>query len=115
MVASTEVGAKGRLVIPAQVRAEAGIDAGQTVVVTAVGIGRIVLETPEAVQARVWAAASPADPDDDSVPDMRAVREQDNAVAEASADRRRPPATSDSNEDADVDEAGAVLLAALGL
>ena len=63
-----ELGAKGRAVIPAAVRQEAGVEVGQALIAHAEGTGRIVLETPAAVQTRVWAAA----PDQDKFADTRA-------------------------------------------
>jgi hypothetical protein len=52
-----ELEAKRRAVIPAAVHREAEIELGETLIVQAKGPGRIVLETPAALQARVWAAA----------------------------------------------------------
>lgn len=104
---TTEVGAKGRLVIPAQVRAEAGMQPGQAVVVRADGAGRIVIETLDAVQERVWAAAPTSDPGIDAVRD---VRTDDTDISDDAAARRaRGPAP----EPDEPDEAGAALLAAL--
>lgn len=107
MTASAEVGAKGRLVIPAQVRQEAGIDVAQTLIATADGAGRIILETPEAVQSRVWAAA-PDSSNEDSVTDVRSLRDADTELADSAA-RRRAAATRSSYADA-IDESGRTLL-----
>lgn len=111
MAASAEVGAKGRLVIPAQVRQEAGIDVGQTVTATADGVGRIILETAQAVQARVWAAAPDAD-GVDVISDVRALRDADVERADAAARRH---AVAGGSPDLTIDETGRALLGHLGL
>lgn len=107
-----ELGAKGRAVIPAAVRQEAGLEVGQTLVARAEGPGRIVLETPAAVQARVWAAAPDQDESADSTRDIRALRGEDTRIAEAAAQRWRSTAVA---EDVVGDDPGQVLLRALGL
>lgn len=113
MAPSAELGAKGRLVIPAQVRQEAGVHVGQTLIVTADGAGRIVLETPEAVQARVWSAAPQPDRPRDAVSDIRTVRTDDSRRADALLSRRS--ATTIPAGDETSDEVGAALLRALDL
>jgi bifunctional DNA-binding transcriptional regulator/antitoxin component of YhaV-PrlF toxin-antitoxin module len=107
-----ELGAKGRAVIPAAVRQEAGVEVGQALIAHAEGAGRIVLETPAAVQARVWAAAPDGDESGDSGRDVRALRAEDNRVAEAAAGRRHAaPVLSEGS----ADDTGEALLRALGL
>jgi AbrB family looped-hinge helix DNA binding protein len=110
-MAITELGAKGRLVIPAQARAEANLKIGQPVVVRADGEGRIMIESLEAVQARVWAAA-PSLATSDASGDIRELREDDIRRADEAASLRTQPSFDDTGEP---DEAGAALLAALGL
>lgn len=107
-----ELGAKGRAVIPAAVRQEAQVEVGQPLIARADGVGRIVLETPAAVQARVWAAAPQPEDSANSVSDVRALRAEDNRLTEAAAQRRR--AASGSSEEPDGDP-GEALLTALGL
>lgn len=105
-----ELGAKGRIVVPAAVRQEAEVELGQTLIARAEGPGRIVLETPAAVQARVWAAA-PVDGDpQDSVRDVRALRDDDNRMSERAARRRHSAGVADSQDDL-----GEALLRALAL
>lgn len=73
--------------------------------------GRIVLETPDAIQERVWAAA-PAREQADIADDLRALQGEDNRLADA-ADERRARVSAD--RDADTDEQGEWLLRELGL
>jgi bifunctional DNA-binding transcriptional regulator/antitoxin component of YhaV-PrlF toxin-antitoxin module len=111
MATSVELGAKGRLVIPAQVRHDAGVAIGQTLVASADGAGRIVLETPDAVQRRVWAAAPMASDGVDSVADIRELRDDDRRTADGAAARRASARPGDDRDD----EVGVALLGALGL
>ncbi len=102
------IGAKGRSVLPAPVRRAAQVGEGAQMLARAEGPGRIVLETPEAVQARVWAAApaeTAARPDDAS-----RMRADEVAIADANFARR-------SLEPSETDAArvGAQLLTQLGL
>lgn len=106
-----EVGAKGRAVIPVAVRRAAGVAEGQTMVAQADAPGRIVLETPEAIQARVWAGA-PGQEGEDAADDLRALRDEDNRLAEAAAGRR---ARGTSGREAEADDLGERLLKDLGL
>lgn len=94
-----ELGAKGRVVVPTAVRREAEIELGQTLIARAEGPGRIVLETPAAVQARVWAAAPMEGEPQDSVRDVRALRDDDNRISERAARRRQGAAVADSQDD----------------
>lgn len=110
-MSTTEVGAKGRLVIPAQVRAEAGVEPGQAVVVWADGVGRIVIETLDAVQARVWAGAPASEQGADAVRDVRRTRADDAQTSDEAASQRARGAASERDQP---DEAGIALLAALG-
>jgi hypothetical protein len=60
--------------------------------------GVIRLETPEAIQSRVWAASSNAD-SIDTVVDVRAMRDEDNGIADANFAHRSivsDPATAES-------------------
>jgi bifunctional DNA-binding transcriptional regulator/antitoxin component of YhaV-PrlF toxin-antitoxin module len=49
-----EVKEKGRAVLPAGLRSECGFDVGVRVVAYAVGPGRAILETTDAVIERIW-------------------------------------------------------------
>ncbi|MGH3612339.1 MAG: hypothetical protein ACRDRK_07025 [Pseudonocardia sp.] len=93
------------------VRHDAGVDVGQTLVASADGAGRIVLETPEAVQRRVWEAAPAAGDGADSVAGIRELREEDRRVADTAAARRAAPPPGGARDD----EVGAALLHALEL
>jgi bifunctional DNA-binding transcriptional regulator/antitoxin component of YhaV-PrlF toxin-antitoxin module len=52
-----EVKEKGRAVLPAGLRSECGFDVGVRVVAYAVGPGRAILETTDAVIERIWSGA----------------------------------------------------------
>lgn len=109
VTASFQLGDKGRVVLPAAVRRAAHIPDGATVVAHAAGEGRIVIETVDAIRARVWGAA-PEPSDLDATADVRAMREEDSQIADASAERRSAAAADPGEGDA-----GARLLAHLGL
>lgn len=104
------VGAKGRVVLPASVRRAAHIEEGAELVARPLGKGRVLLETRDAVRARVWGAA-PAPADLDAVEDVRAMRDDDRDVEARNASSRE--AQTRSAEDSDA--AAAALLAHLGL
>ncbi len=106
----TALGAKGRLVIPVQARTEADIEIGQSVVVHADGRGRIVIESLDAVQARVWAAAPGAEAEGD----IRALREEDIELSDSAAARRASSVVADHQRQ-EPDPTGVALLATLGL
>lgn len=110
MSAMLELGAKGRAVIPVAVRREAEVELGQILIARAEGLGRIVLETPAAVQARVWAAAPVDGEPQDSVRDVRALRDEDNRIGEQAARLRQGAVAVDSQDDL-----GEALLRALAL
>lgn len=103
------IGAKGRSVLPAPVRRAAQVAEGDRVIARAEGRGRIVLETPDAIRERVWAAA-PRSQDTDATADVRAMRDEDNGISDANFMRR--------SEVADPENAEAIgqrLLAKFGL
>lgn len=99
---------KGRNTIPAEVRAEAGIEGEVEAVVMVEGPGRIVIETPAAVSARVWDAA-PESVGARSGEDIRAARDEDVVIS-----RRRADSSMTELPDAPVSGVDA-LLADLGL
>lgn len=101
-----QLGHKGRVVLPVAVRRAAHIPEHAHVVAHAAGEGRIVIETTDAIRTRVWAAASPENPKD-ATAGIRAMRQEDNAIADSAAETRRSQTGSA--------EAGAALLQHLGL
>ena len=107
---SFQLGPKGRVVLPAAVRRAAGIPDGAQVVAQAIGPGRMVIETVDAVRHRVWGASSDG-AGVDSTTDVRALREEDISTADGAAQER-----SAAREDtAESDAVGLALLAHLGL
>jgi AbrB family looped-hinge helix DNA binding protein len=107
---SFHVGAKGRVVLPAAIRRAAHIEEGAELVARLVGDGQMLLETKDAVRARVWGAA-PQPAALDVTADVRAMRNEDIALEGRNAARREIGAGSEVDSDA----AGAALLAKLGL
>lgn len=99
------VGPKGRLVLPVAVRRAARMDEGAEVVASVDGEGRVVLETVASVRSRVWSAAP--DISFHGADDVRQLRSEDQAIADAASARRRTAAASP--------DAGAALLDHLGL
>src|SRR5260370_17178434 len=59
MAHSVRIGAKGRIVLPAALRAETHLKEGDELIVTAAD-GRVVMETPDALKARLQPAAPAA-------------------------------------------------------
>ena len=107
---SFRLGPKGRVVLPAAVRRAAGIPEGAQVVAQAIGPGRMVIETVDAVRHRVWSASSEGD-GVDSTTDVRALREEDIVTVDRAAQVRSRVC----EDTADSDEVGSALLAHLGL
>ena len=101
-----EIGPKGRSVVPAAVRRAAGVSERDRLVAYADGRGRIVLETTEAIQARVWAGAGQRA----EVSDVAAGRAREVALADANFARR-----SVQPDEETADAAGQRLLTTLGL
>jgi AbrB family looped-hinge helix DNA binding protein len=110
ITASARVGPRGRLVIPAEVRREAGIEEGQIVVLMPEGPGRVVVTTREAIRQEVWSGAPPAD-GTDAVSYIRQMRQEDNRRESERLAARESQASS-SMEGTDV---GADLLREFGL
>mgnify|MGYP003565212611 FL=1 len=104
-----QIGPKGRSVLPVAVRRAAGLEEGSDVVAIALGKGRVLLETVDAVRERVWAGAPEPDTSVDSVADVRRMRQDDTAISDKAAVRRSSAGSSAS------DERGAALLSRLGL
>ncbi|HEV2954258.1 MAG TPA: AbrB/MazE/SpoVT family DNA-binding domain-containing protein [Candidatus Dormibacteraeota bacterium] len=105
--ASFQVGLRGRSVLPAAVRRAAGVEDGRILIARADGLGRIVLETAEAIQARVWAGAPSSGKADFQAQSLRA---EEVAIADANFTRQ-----SVEPDQATSEQTGAALLAALGL
>lgn len=104
------VGQKGRVMLPAAVRRAAHLEDGAEVVARPDGPGRIVIESVDAIRARLWAAAP--EPDGlDVAQDVREMRQQDQAVVEANATRQATTLRPESDSEA----AGRALLSLLGL
>ena len=106
---SFHLGPKGRVVLPAAVRRAAGIPDGAQVIARAIGPGRIVIETIDAVRDRVWSASSDSAGVDST--DIRALREEDINTADRAA-QARSRVEDDTTES---DAVGLSLLAHLGL
>ena len=99
------VGPKNRVVLPAPLRDAVGITVGSELVGHVDELGRLVLETPASVRARVWDAAPGGE--GDSMAETAAARSADREIALEAASRRVA---------APYDEAaGERLLAELGL
>ncbi|MCL2850519.1 MAG: hypothetical protein FWE61_10835 [Micrococcales bacterium] len=105
-VATFQLDAKGRTVVPASIRLAAGFQAGEPLVMRVLGPGSVAIESREALRDRVWAAA-PGGAPVDTTADVRELRDEDSAIAEAAAVSRSQHRTSQT--------AGADLLRALGL
>jgi len=106
---SFNIGPKGRSVIPAAVRREAGLHEGDEVVAIAVGQGRVLIETVAAMRQFVWDGA-PQPGDANATEDVRAMRLEDIAISDAAAERRGATVS-----ETDSAARGAALLAKLGL
>ncbi len=103
------VGAKGRVVLPSAVRRAARIEEGAELVARFVGEGQVLIETKDAVRARVWGAA-PDPTGVDTTADVRAMRNEDGALVAKKMAREAAPSS-----EQDSDAAGAALLKHLGL
>jgi AbrB family looped-hinge helix DNA binding protein len=106
------VGAKGRVVLPVGVRRAAHIEEGAELIARVVGDGQLLLETKDAVRARVWDAA-PEPTGLDAAADVRAIRNEDVALEAHNVDRQA--AASEDRSEAHCHATGAALLADLGL
>lgn len=109
ITASATVGPRGRLVIPADVRREAGIEEGQIVVLMSEGPGRVVVTTREAIRQEVWSGAPPSD-GIDAVTYIREMRQEDNRRESERLTAREAAAHSAGGTDA-----GDALLREFGL
>lgn len=76
MAHSVRIGAKGRVVLPAALRAQTGASEGDELIASAEG-GRIILETSGAIKARLRAAAMAARSDGKVVDRLLADRKAD--------------------------------------
>ncbi len=107
-VATTTLGERGLLRLPASVRDEAGVDKGDEMIVIAAGPGRIVLTTRTAIQDEVWSAA----PASGTTTNLRAERDADNAAV--AAKRRRTKARVAATDDEESERIGSSLLTRFG-
>ena len=107
-VATTTLGERGLLRLPASVRDEAGVDKGDEMIVIAAGPGRIVLTTRTAIQDEVWSAA----PTNGMTTNVRAERDADNAAG--AARRRRTKARLAATSAEESDRIGSSLLTRFG-
>lgn len=107
-VATTTLGERGLLRLPASVRDQAGVDKGDEMIVIAAGPGRIVLTTRTAIQDEVWSAA----PANGTAADVRATRDADNAAAAAKRRRTKTRLAATSEEESE--RIGSALLTRLG-
>lgn len=110
MVQTTVVGPKGRTVLPAAARREAGVEVGKELVVVEAARGRITLATREAIETEVWASSDARVGATDAVVEVRQMRARDNTLGERAT--TWPLVTGSDDEAA---EAGAALLGSLGL
>lgn len=80
--ASLVVGKKGRVVIPASVRKEAGISEGSELTVRLGDHGQVVLESKEAIKKRIRARSANASirPDSSVVDELLAERRTDQSL-----------------------------------
>ena len=72
--ARIHIGAQGRVVLPADLRAVLGFDEGRTLVAYVEGEGRLVIESPEAIQRALLEEWSEVAGKGSLVDDLRAER-----------------------------------------
>jgi bifunctional DNA-binding transcriptional regulator/antitoxin component of YhaV-PrlF toxin-antitoxin module len=107
-VATTTLGERGLLRLPASVREQAGVDKGDEMIVIAAGPGRIVLTTRTAIQDEVWSSA----PANGAAANMRAERDADNAAV--AAKRRRTKTRMAATSEEESERIGSTLLTRFG-
>src|SRR5262245_51358230 len=96
-VATTTLGERGLLRLPASIRDEVGVEKGEEIIVIAAGPGRIVLTTRNAIQDEVWAAA----PTSDKITSIRAERDADNEAVAAKRRRAKAHAAAVDEEESE--------------
>jgi bifunctional DNA-binding transcriptional regulator/antitoxin component of YhaV-PrlF toxin-antitoxin module len=107
-VATTTLGERGLLRLPASVRDQAGVDKGDEMIVIAAGPGRIILTTRTAIRDEVWSAA----PANGSAANVRAARDADNAAVVAKRRRTKTRLAGTSEEESE--RIGSALVARFG-
>jgi bifunctional DNA-binding transcriptional regulator/antitoxin component of YhaV-PrlF toxin-antitoxin module len=107
-VATTTLGERGLLRLPASVRDRAGVDKGDELIVIAAGPGRIVLTTRTAIQDEVWSAAPAAG----TIVSVRADRDADNAAV--AGKRRRMKVQMAATTEEESEHVGSSLLTQFG-
>ncbi len=81
------VGNKGRVVVPKSIRDEVGLEEGVRVSAFVDDLGRVILETPEAVKARIRRrAVQAADMPGSAVGQLLEARRADTSLLDADAD-----------------------------
>ena len=110
VAASFVIGQKGRVMLPAAVRRAANLEEGTEVVARPDGEGRLVIESVDAIRARLWASA-PEPTGLDAQADVRQMRRQDQTVADANSARQAAALASEQ----DSEQTGRALLTFLGL
>jgi bifunctional DNA-binding transcriptional regulator/antitoxin component of YhaV-PrlF toxin-antitoxin module len=105
MAVTLSVGEKGRVVLPAALRKEAGVQVGDELVARVVGPHQILVETKEAVAARLRARFRDAGGTDD----LRRARAADRAIEELTSVRRSGTSQSGSNLAAEEHRAAEIL------
>ncbi len=111
VLAAVVMGNRGRMTLPAPVRAAAGLDEGDEVVAVAEAPGRVVLTSRAAIRAELDAALPPHDAKTpDAVATVRAYREEDITAAEEHLARAEIGTTTIGRE-----EPGPALLRAVGI
>lgn len=104
VIAMSSVGAKGRVLVPIDVRRAAGFEEGDEVVLRVEEPGRVVMESRRAIRDRVWAAA----PEEAAIVPVEVTRSE-----EVELEERHAAARAEIRGDAE--EVGRRLLASLGL
>lgn len=104
VIAMSSVGAKGRVLVPIDVRRAAGFEEGDEVVLRVEEPGRVVMESRQAIRDRVWAAA----PEEAAIVPAEVTRGE-----EVELEERHAAARAEIRGDAD--EIGRRLLTSLGL
>ncbi len=101
-VYSFEVKEKGRSVLPAGLRAQCGFEVGVEIVAVALGAGRALLETRDALLEDLW-ASQPAT-GGDGVEDLRKARAAESAALRAKSRSDEPGGLPDDTSDEQLEE-----------
>ena len=89
-VSMITVGNKGRIVVPKRIRQLVGLEEGVRVAAFVDDLGRVVLETPEAVKARIRLRASQSgDAEGSAVDQLLEERRGDSSLMDSPTDQSR--------------------------